>query len=170
MRTLRTARLLIRDIHPVDAAHLVRLNADEEVLRYVHDSPFSDEKVAREWIEAISTELPNGIGRWSLTLHDGSWIGRCSLRRQPSGDVLMGYRLLRVHWGRGYATEAVGALLDLAFNTHRLPCIHSIIAKDNIASRRVAEKNGGYLWGSGKGTSGVEEVVYRFQRSSTIGP
>lgn len=164
MTAMRSARLFVRDIRLEDAPYLLALNADNEVLRYVHDEPFSNEQAARDWIRSIGTELPSGIGRWSVTLHDGTWIGRCSLRRRPNGEVLMGYRLLRSHWGQGYATEAVGTLLDFAFGTHRVPYVLSIIAQENTGSRRVAEKNGGRLWVSNAGDQPLGTVVYRFDR------
>jgi RimJ/RimL family protein N-acetyltransferase len=145
-----------------DAPNILQLNADEEVLRYVHDEPFRDEKAALDWIRSIDAELPAGIGRWSVTLHDGTWVGRCSLRRQPDGDVLMGYRLLRSQWGKGLASETVSALLSAAFGVHKLPFVLSYIASANMASRRVAEKNGGYLWKENNGGLAVHALVYRF--------
>src|SRR5262245_13933819 len=114
-------RILLRDLHDRDAANILLLNSDPEVLKYVHDEPFKDTEAARAWIRNIGQQLPDGIGRWAIETDDGTWIGRCSLRRQRDGEVLMGYRLLRAHWGKGHASEAVRLMLDVAFGTHRLP-------------------------------------------------
>ena len=160
-----TERLVLRDLEERDAASIHLLNSDPEVLKHVHDVPFSDVDAARAWILNVPKQLPLGIGRWAIETKDGTWIGRCSLRRYADGEVLMGYRLLREHWGKGYASEAVAAMLILAFNTHRLPYVASKVALENIASQRVMEKNGGVYWKKGAAENFAEALVYRFERS-----
>ena len=169
-----TERLVLRDLEEGDAENIFLLNSDPGVLKHVHDVPFADVEAARGWIADIGRQLPLGIGRWAIESpsprgfgdqgrNDGAWIGRCSLRRYADGEVLMGYRLLREQWGRGYASEAVRAMLDLAFTTHRLPYVASKVACDNIASQRVLEKNGGRFWKEGSAENFAEAMVYRFE-------
>lgn len=159
-----TERLVLRDLEDRDAPNILLLNSDPQVLKHVHDVPFASLEAARAWIANIDRQLPLGIGRFAIEGKDSTWLGRCSLRRYPDGEVLMGYRLLREHWGKGYASEAVRAMLDLAFNTHQLPYVASKIARDNIASRRVIEKNGGRYWKEGAAENFAEAQVYRFDR------
>ncbi|HRH37999.1 MAG TPA: GNAT family N-acetyltransferase [Flavobacteriales bacterium] len=165
-----THRLIIRDLDDRDAPNIFLLNSDPEVLKYVHDVPFKDVDAAREWIANIGEQLPLGIGRWAIESKDGTWIGRCSLRRYADGEVLMGYRLLRTHWGKGYASEAAGAMLNHAFNTHGLKTVLSKVAKDNKASQRVMEKNGGVFWMEGSAENFAEALVYRFALEEHTGP
>lgn len=159
-----TERLVLRDLEERDAENILLLNSDPEVLKYVHDVPFRDVDAARRWISNIHLQQPHGIGRWAIETEDGTWIGRCSLRRYADGEVLMGYRLLREHWGQGYASEAARAMLYLAFNTHGLSYVASKVAKDNMASQRVMVKNGGVLWKTGSAENFAEALVYRFDR------
>ncbi|MCC7503130.1 MAG: GNAT family N-acetyltransferase [Flavobacteriales bacterium] len=158
-----TERLVLRDLEERDAADILLLNNDPEVLKYVHDIPFANVAAARHWIADIGRQLPLGIGRWAIERHDGTWIGRCSLRRQANDEVLMGYRLLREHWGKGYASEAVRVMLDHAFNVHRLPYVASKVARDNIASQRVVLKNGGRFWKEDACGHFTDALVYRFE-------
>lgn len=158
--------LVLRPMTEQDAAHILRLNDDPEVLRHVHDVPFADEAAARSWITNIAKELPYGFGRWSITLPDGTWIGRCSLRNDGNGTTLMGYRLLREHWGKGHGTATVGALLKLAFHTYGLDAVTSIVAPDNHGSRRVLEKNGARLIGKGAATNFPDALIYRIERKA----
>lgn len=159
-----TPRLVLRDMELQDAENIFLLNSDPEVLKYVHDVPFPDVDAARAWINALPEQLPHGFGRWAITLKDGTWIGRCSLRKQADGQVLMGYRLLRPYWGKGYATEAAFAMLDLAFNTYQLPFVLSKVARENLASQRVMVKNGGRLWKEDACGHFSDALVYRFKR------
>lgn len=157
-----TDRLVLRELEDRDAANILALNSDPEVLKYVHDVPFADLNAARAWIANIAHQLPLGIGRWAIGTKEGTWIGRCSLRRQDNGEVLMGYRLLRAHWGRGYATEAVRAMLDMAFRVHGLDAVLSKVARENVASQRVMVKNGGHFWKEDPCGHFSDALVYRF--------
>lgn len=159
-----TERLNLRELDERDARYIFLLNSDAEVLKHVHDVPFTDVEAARAWIADIGKQLPLGIGRWAIESTEGIWIGRCSLRRYADGEVLMGYRLLREQWGKGYASEAVRLMLDLAFNTHHLPYVASKVARGNIASQRVMEKNGGRFWKEGAAENFAEALVFRFDR------
>ena len=128
----------------------------------MHDEPFRDIDAARDWIQDIGNQLPLGIGRWAIETYNGTWLGRCSLRRQPDGTVLMGYRLLRQHWGKGYASEAVRQMLNIAFSEHKLPHVASKVARENIASQRVITKNGGVFWKEDTCGHFSDALVYRF--------
>lgn len=158
-------RIVLRELEARDAANILLLNSDPEVLKYVHDVPFADLDAARTWIADIHQQLPDGIGRWAIEALDGTWIGRCSLRRHPDGEVLMGYRLLRAFWGKGYASEAARLMLDLAFNTHKLPYVASKVARENVASQRVVAKNGGVFWKEDTCGHFSDALVFRYERA-----
>lgn len=170
MNTITGPRLVLRVLDQRDAAPIFRLNADPEVLKYVHDAPFANVQAAGAWIAGLPLALPLGIGRWAIETRSGTWIGRCSLRRQKDDEVLMGYRLLREHWGRGYASEAVRMLLGFAFDELRLPYVVSKVAKENLASQRVIQKNGGRFWKSGSLEDPHEALVYRFDGRPATAP
>lgn len=54
----------------------------------------------------------------------------------------LGYTFHRAHWGQGYATEAVGHLLDLGFGTLGLERITATCHPENTGSIRVLQKSG----------------------------
>jgi RimJ/RimL family protein N-acetyltransferase len=68
-------------------------------------------------------------------------VGACGLGRRPSGAVEMGYWMARPYWGRGFATEACKALIDIA-RTLGLQSLEGSHFLDNPASARVLEKLG----------------------------
>jgi len=45
-------------------------------------------------------------------------------------------------WRQGYATEAVGAVVEFAFNKLMFSELSALIHPNNIASQRVVEKSG----------------------------
>src|SRR4030095_11169993 len=68
-------------------------------------------------------------------------VGACGLGRRPSGSVEMGYWIARAFWGRGLATEACLALVEIA-RTLGLDSLEGSHFIDNPASARVLEKLG----------------------------
>ncbi len=80
-----------------------------------------------------------------INREDEVLIGYCGFLHQQVDDgpeVEIGYRLHPDYWDRGLATEAARAVRDHAFRDLQLPRVISLIHPENVASRRVAEKNG----------------------------
>ena len=73
-------------------------------------------------------------------------IGQCGITMQTLGDGRqvheVGYLFRRDFWHNGYATEAARGCMDYAFDTLGAEEVYSIIRDSNMASQRVAERNG----------------------------
>jgi ribosomal-protein-alanine N-acetyltransferase len=67
----------------------------------------------------------------------------------PDGEVETGYSMLDGFWNRGYATEAVAALVGWAFRDDRVRRVAAEAYPDNPASFRVMEKCGFTRFGPG---------------------
>jgi [ribosomal protein S5]-alanine N-acetyltransferase len=65
-----------------------------------------------------------------------------NIRRRAAQFVNLGYWMGREHAGRGLMTEAVGVVIPFVFDSLGLHRIHAAFLPDNLASRRVLEKNG----------------------------
>lgn len=65
-----------------------------------------------------------------------------NIRRRAAQFVTLGYWMGERYAGHGYMSEAVGAVLPFVFDTLGLHRIHAAFLPDNLASRRVLEKNG----------------------------
>lgn len=75
----------------------------------------------------------------------GDVVGWISLGHAPNfltTDWVVGYLLRREYWGRGYATEALVAVLDYGFDVLRVPRIYAECYLANTASARVMERAG----------------------------
>jgi RimJ/RimL family protein N-acetyltransferase len=137
---LRTQRLFLRPAWPEDAPELARAIGQEAVVRMLARVPWPyREDDARAWIDSPrDPHLPNLL--ITLPEEDGRIVG-CIGLHEDGGQVEVGYWVAPSHWGRGYATEALGGLLALArLAGHRR--IISRHAADNPASGRVLSKVG----------------------------
>lgn len=81
----------------------------------------------------------------------------------PGGDIEIGYFLKRSAWGRGYATEACGRLLDFVFQDSPLKEVVATFEKENTASRNVLIKAGFVDHGTMR-SYGEEGPIFRIAR------
>ena len=146
MFRLTTERLILRHFHVLDHEAMYRIFGDPEVMR------FSDGVKTREWVQAwLQTCLEHyqtwGYGPYAIIEQSKqAVIGYCGLFFFPNLDgqaeTEIGYRLARAAWGKGYATEATGAVRDYAFATLGIKRLIAMVDPSNAASIRVAEKIG----------------------------
>jgi RimJ/RimL family protein N-acetyltransferase len=142
---LTTERLVLRRPTLDDVAAAATLLHDPEVMAWlggVVDDPLP---VVRRWLDDWET-YPTG--KFVVERLDGAFVGRVGLNyldpaswvRSTADDAQpeLGWAVAREHWGRGYATEAAGAVRAWA----ALPRLVSVIEPANSRSIRVAEKLG----------------------------
>jgi ribosomal-protein-alanine N-acetyltransferase len=147
---LQTSRLYLREIEITDVHGMFELDSDPLVQRYVGNKTISSIGEAMRNIEFIRTQyLENGIGRWAVIEQDThafvGWAGFKLITVQTNKQnnyFDLGYRLIRKHWGKGYATELAKGCVNYGFQTLMLKEIFAIADEENIASRRVLEKAG----------------------------
>lgn len=139
---MRTQRLLLRDLTARDARRIATLAGEWDVARMTGriPHPYSTE-LAQQWISGLAEgERVLGIS------HRNTLVGVCGY--MPDGaSAEIGYWIGKPWWGRGFATEAVSALVEHCFDVaafERLTCAHF---RDNAASARVIAKLGFHFIG-----------------------
>ena len=159
MVSLETERLLLRAPVSDDAEALAPMYADPEVMRYVGDGrPLTRAETERSVKRMIQRWEADGFGLFTaVRKEDRAVIGRVGLlvwnadtweptTRAESDDgrteVEVGYTLGREYWGRGYATEAAGAVRDYALRELGADRLIALIIHGNTASENVARKLG----------------------------
>ena len=139
--TRRTARLTLRPLREGDAAALVEGLGDFEVARWLSRVPFPytiDE--ARRFLDWERAERVRGEDR-VVAIDVGALAGIVSLRGRGAEPVL-GYWLSRRHWGLGYMTEAVGAIIAAAFAGSPIETIRSGVFEGNQRSFAIQKRFG----------------------------
>jgi RimJ/RimL family protein N-acetyltransferase len=140
--TLYTGRL---QLVPLTDAHLdleIALDSDPEMMRYLTGRALSRAEVERAHLRRVAAvrEVP-GLGCWVGFAHD-DFVGWWLLQPphgpdQPkvAGEADLGYRLLRRHWRRGYASEGARELIRYGFDDLGLDRIFAQTMAANAASR-----------------------------------
>ena len=146
---LETERLILRRFTPADVDHLVDLDGDPEVMRYLTGGDGTPRtEIERDILPRFLGYYERGddFGFWAA--HErasGEFLGWFSFRPHddsPPDEASLGYRLRRAAWGRGYATEGVRALIRKGFAELGLRRVIANTYEYNLASRRVMEKAG----------------------------
>ena len=143
--TLVTGRVRLRPFTPADDEPMFHLMSGKDVMRYFPQSRApSREQVTRMLARQGDHWRTHGYGWWAVEARaDGALMGWCGLQFLPeTAETEVGYLLGRDYWGRGLATEAVGASLDWGFANLDVDAIIVITHPENKASQRVAEKIG----------------------------
>jgi [ribosomal protein S5]-alanine N-acetyltransferase len=143
---LQTERLTLRLHAPSDIPALMPLIGAREVaattLRIPHPYTEAD---AEDFIAGTEEELLNGSGlRLGIIVRESDTLcGGVGLRIEPDHRrAELGYWIGVPYWGKGYATEAAGAMLRYGFDTLQLRRIFASHFADNLASARVLRKIG----------------------------
>ena len=144
---LITERLLLRELRPSDAAAVAAGAGDRRVAQFLIEVPSPyPVALARRWIAGRIAwwELGRGV-TLAIARRDATdaLVGTVSLRRHVRDRrAELGYWLAAPAWGRGYATEAVTAIVDLGFRQLALARIYAQVIVGNDASVRVLAKLG----------------------------
>lgn len=147
---LETERLILRAHRADDFADCLALWSDPHVTRFIGGRPSTQEEVWSRLLRYVGHWSLLGFGYWAIEdKATGRFIGEtgfADFKRQiePSLDGMpeAGWALSPSAHGKGYATEAVREILqwsDAHFGPIHTACI---IAPENEASIRVAEKCG----------------------------
>ncbi|GGL01844.1 N-acetyltransferase [Sphaerisporangium melleum] len=144
---LETGRLLLRRWTPADLAPFAELNADPGVMEHF------PALLTREQSDALAERCVAGLerygfGLWAVEVKaSGEFIGFTGLavpnfEAHFTPAVEVGWRLRRLAWGHGYATEAATASLDHAFGPAGLGEVVSLTATTNLRSAAVMRRLG----------------------------
>jgi RimJ/RimL family protein N-acetyltransferase len=144
---LTTERLRLRRSRPEDAEEISAYRSDPDVNRQ-QGWERTDPDGVRADIEEMSGRTPGEPGGWvQFSVEEresGRLVGDVGLSPSDGepGVIKVGYTMAPAFQGRGYGTEAVGALVDYAFSRLGADVVRAYAGADNTPSIRVAEKVG----------------------------
>ncbi|WP_406861469.1 GNAT family N-acetyltransferase [Streptomyces sp. HUAS MG47] len=146
---LETDRLVLRAFTEADVDHLVALDSDPDVMRFINGGqPTSREVIQARTLPRLLHVHPcfGTHGYWAAQERaTGAFLGWFEFR--PLDDhspavVELGYRLHKAAWGSGYATEGSRALIREGFTNLGVERVTANTMTVNTGSRRVMEKSG----------------------------
>jgi ribosomal-protein-alanine N-acetyltransferase len=148
--TFESERLLFRELLPADEDSLFEMDSDPDVHRYLGNTPVQSMDEIKTAIAMIRKQYQeNGVARMAVILKEtGEFIGWAGLKlityelNGHTNHYDLGYRFMKKHWGKGYATEAARAFVEYGFTVMQLPAIYAYADAGNVNSLAVLAKAG----------------------------
>ena len=135
---LRTARLRLRPLSADDVAAVEAVYGDEATMTTMPWRRLPDRAAVEAWVrDRLSEQARTRHGTYVVSDHEETLIGFCGFLPRDN-ELEIGWVIRKPHWGHGFATEAVAAVLATATDRR----IVAAIRPGNLASMRVAEKVG----------------------------
>lgn len=154
MPPIVTERLVLRRARAGDLEAMHAVLSDPVAMRYWSSLPHKDVEVTREWI--LNMAAPPRDQRDFIIELDGKAVGKAGCYELPE----IGYILHPEHWGRGYASEALAAVIPHIFARFDVPALTADIDPRNTASIRLLERLGFERTGSANRTWRIGEEWY----------
>lgn len=143
-----TARLILRTIEPDDAERQFRLLNTPTVMARLGGVKEMQEIEAKH-AKAMACYAREGFSfLMMIEKATGELVGHCGIKRVDNplaknvGDHEVGWLVREDRWRRGYAEEAMRAVLDWAFGRVGAPHVVALTSHNNIASWKLMEKLG----------------------------
>jgi RimJ/RimL family protein N-acetyltransferase len=140
---LETKRLALRAARLEDAKAVAALANDRRIAENTARIPYPYKLADAE--QFIAGANKKGEAAYLVTLRDGTIVGACGLMFHYDDTPEIGYWLGVPYWNKGYATEALHALIDYTFTDLAHDAVQAGARVTNPASRRVLEKCG-FQW------------------------
>lgn len=140
-KIIETDRLVLRPTRMSDAEDIFEYASGENVGRYAGWKLHETIEETRQIIETVFSEE----NVFAIVLKEnGKVVGSIGLIADPKRVYdrvrMIGYALGEAYWGRGYMTEAAGALTDYGFETLDLVMISAYCYPSNERSRGILKK------------------------------
>lgn len=143
-KILITNRLQLIQMAEKDAPALYNIWSDPDVTKHMNITPFTEVEQAKEMIHYLHQLAENNSAiRYTIfELQSNNIVGSCgyNLIDWENDKAEIGYDIAKAYWGKGYAPEAISALLTYAFDTLKLNRIEAKVEPENINSSKVLRK------------------------------
>jgi len=126
--------------------HLNNVNISKWL--FLPSEPYTKED-AKKWLDFCRENDKTGENHLFAIEFDGNFVGGIGLHKKMEHCYDVGYWIAEKYWGKGYATEALKVITELALNEFKIDRVQAYVFDGNTASEKVLEKCGyeyeGYL-------------------------
>jgi RimJ/RimL family protein N-acetyltransferase len=144
LETVATERLVLTAVQEDDTDDLFTITSDPRTWEHAPAGRHESRRTTLDWIKrAREFWAQDGLSYWlARLLRTEEVVGVGGVQRQSSGNWNLYYRLARMSWGQGFATELGVAALGAAHSHDGDAAVIAWVLPDNVASIRVAERVG----------------------------
>jgi RimJ/RimL family protein N-acetyltransferase len=146
MRALRTSRLLLEPQTVAHAAEMFEVLSDPAIYEFENGPPASLAWLEERYRRLESRRSADGRELWLnwvvRRLGRGDALGYVQATIYADANALIAYEFGSAHWGRGWGSEAVAAMLDEIARAYGAVNAGAVFKKANFRSRRLLQRLG----------------------------
>ncbi len=144
---LSTERLLFREFTQKDSNSIHLYTCDEDVTRFMDWGPYTAYETEDFVKKCIAYQHDNPRLTFIFAvcrIPSEEPIGHIGIQIEDQKDLRanIGYVFARTHWGKGYGSEAVHAILKFGFQELKMHRISATVVPENKASIKILTKLG----------------------------
>lgn len=143
-KSMQTERLLLEPLARSHAEEMFPVLSDPAIYEWLDDgAPASVDALRATYVRREAGKSPDGCEtwlNWLVRLQGGPAIGYVQATVHPGQRTYVGYALASAHWGKGYASEAMTALLNHLTHEHPTPVTMAVVEVDNIRSTALLRR------------------------------
>ncbi len=160
---LKTDRLILRRYLPSDALILhEKFGVDPRMYKYSGWNPYATPGMAEHSVmEAIKNYSNPLFYGWAIE-SEGALVGTIGAYDydEEKSQIEIGMSIEPGSWGRGYATEALKAVLSYLIGEENIGTVVAWCAKDNLGSWKALERAGMKITSSESNALEIEGRIY----------
>ena len=145
MRVIETARARLEPQTAAHAGEMFIVLSDPAIYQYENAAPTSIDWLRVRYAKLETRRSTDGREQWLnwvVRLHDGPAIGFVQATIFPDYRAGVAYEFSSKYWGRGYAGEAVGAMMVELVSQYRVASFSAILKAQNWRSVRLLRRLG----------------------------
>lgn len=145
MRRIPAARLTLEPQVEAHAEEMFALLQDPAIYEHENEPPASVERLRDRFRRLESRTSADGSEawlNWVVRLHTAELAGFVQATVRGDGSAAIAYVLASRFWGKGLASEAVGAMVRELAENYRVTELSAVLKRGNVRSVRLLERLG----------------------------
>jgi ribosomal-protein-alanine N-acetyltransferase len=143
MRIVETESLTLEPQTAAHAEEMFVVLSDPAIYAYENEPPPS-----LEWLRARFTKLETRLSadgheqwlNWVIRLPTSELVGYVQATVREDGRAAIAYELSSAYWGRGFARQAVKAMISELVERYEVRSLFAVLKRENLRSRRLLER------------------------------
>lgn len=145
MRIIQTSRLQLEPQTVEHADEMFTVLSDPAIYTYENEPPPSLDWLRERFIRLETRRSADGTQlwlNWVIRLPTSGLIGYVQATVKPERRAAIAYELSSAYWGRGLASEAVGAMMSELVDHYWVQHLSAVLKSRNARSLRLLERLG----------------------------
>jgi len=145
MRTIKAARIELEPQVVSHAEEMFEVLSDPAIYEYENEPPRSLDWLRERFRKLESRRSPDGAQHWLnwvIRVEGSGLIGYVQATVYPDGHAAIAYELASRYWGRGFASEAVRAMIPVLAEDYAARRLTAVFKQANHRSQRLLEHTG----------------------------